>query len=184
MIKDERAVLYLSVMANKFLKEHFDMKLNIPIVISNRMTAALGRFTFQIGGGGLVRKPIKISLAGQLLDNYNKDEILDTLYHELVHYALFVKNEDFSDGQANFENTLKRLNIKSTGTTEYRGVLYVLPCTKCGLKNYSTKNLRESKRYYKVCKRCDSILDLKLKHKENGTMSDVVKYYAELGLLD
>lgn len=106
--------------ARMFLKKNFNMNLKIPIKIDGRLTRAGGSFHF-FSGKNKRSDMIKMSerfIACALRDEEDGVEaILDVLKHELVHYALFEQGRDFSDGEKDFENTLKELKIGSSGAT-------------------------------------------------------------------
>lgn len=121
----------LTMDAKEFLHKNFNLDLNIPIKICNRVKNRYGGFCTR---GGI---PIKIVISGKqmklaLMDN-NYETIQDILYHELVHYALCTLGKEFDDGSKEFEMTLANLNVPSSGVTNENRV-------------YSTKNLS----YYKL----------------------------------
>lgn len=94
--------------ADKFLRDNYDINLNIDICINSRLKKCTGRFVTISGVSN------NIDISRDLLLYENKDKILDTLYHELVHYALCSKYSDgYKDGQELFEAELKRLKITS-----------------------------------------------------------------------
>lgn len=102
--------------SRNFLKENFNMSMEIPIKIDGRLTRAGGSYHHT------AKKPIMIKISerfmyGALLDNEGVEAILDVLKHELVHYALHMQGKDYHDGQKEFEETLARLNIGSSGAT-------------------------------------------------------------------
>lgn len=104
--------------SENFLKENFNVNLTIPIEIDGRLTRTGGSFhhTRQ-------NKPIKIKVSERFIACALKDEsegvgaILDVLNHELTHYALCILGRDFDDGSEDFEKTLAKLNIGSSGAT-------------------------------------------------------------------
>lgn len=111
----------LEAYANNFLEKNYNTSLTIPIKISGRLTSTGGIFKARIMGG--IREPLEIHIserftAGALHDGEEGLEaILDTLKHELVHYALFKLGRDFRDGDYDFENELAKLNIGASGST-------------------------------------------------------------------
>ena len=110
----------LEAYASKFLEKNYNTNLTVPIKISGRLTSAGGIFRARIMGGA--REPLEIHIserfmAGALHDGQEGLEaILDTLKHELVHYALFKLGRDFRDGDHDFENELAKLNIGASGS--------------------------------------------------------------------
>ena len=111
----------LEAYANKFLEENYNVSLTVPIKISGRLTSAGGYFKGRIEGG--VRRPLEIHISERFIASALHDgqegleAILDTLKHELVHYALFKLDRDFRDGDHDFESELAKLNIGTSGST-------------------------------------------------------------------
>lgn len=129
----------LTQIARDFLREEYDLPLEIPIKRNNRLSRTLGRFTFDYDW-----TPRRIDISGELF-KYGADEaIIDTLKHELVHYALCVKGEPFDDGHPHFESELRRLSVSSTEQTSL-GPSAVYSCDKCRKIQYTC-----SKRYVKA----------------------------------
>ncbi|MFA1509967.1 SprT-like domain-containing protein [Priestia aryabhattai] len=117
---------YLKKYAESFLDENYGLSLDVPLIINNRLRAILGAFSTNHNR----TKAIDIELSGDLLRYGTQRTILDTLKHELVHYALFVLGHPYRDGDEYFENELKKLNITST-ETNYVGIETVVKCPKC-----------------------------------------------------
>lgn len=111
--------------ANEFLKEHYNLTLDVPIIRNNRLRRSLGRFIWSRD-----KKPIKIELAGFLLKYGHEEVIKDILRHELTHYALCRLGLPFQDGHPYFESELKRQGTSSTNTIMI-GKYYVLMCLNC-----------------------------------------------------
>lgn len=118
----------LTVIAEKFLKGVFFMDLAIPLKLNGRLTKANGRFTFTEYASG-PRKGQKVAQSIQINTHYLQlalldgergwDNVVNTLKHELTHYALFEQGKDFNDGDATFEMELKLRGIHSSGTKGY-----------------------------------------------------------------
>lgn len=132
--------------ATKFLKETFGMKLLIPIVISNRMKSSLGLFRYYRD----TKQPIDIRISKNLLENYSEEDILGTLKHECVHYALFMMGKPHRDGDFWFEQVLRLYNIPRTRTKKYKGLGYEYECTRCG-KTIVGRSKGQEKRYITKC---------------------------------
>lgn len=133
--------------ANTFLLENYQMPLQIPIERNNRLRASLGRFVYQ-----KLDEPVKIDLAGFLLDYGANAIIVDVLKHECIHYALFQKGLPHEDGHPYFEEELKKYGVSSTYTKKV-GVYTLYECKKCK-KVGETKNNRLVKKpsnYRTVC---------------------------------
>ena len=133
----------LTIYANNFLQTNFNIELYAKIYFNNSLKQVKGRTIFESNKEGYN----EIELSGELLnlsllDPKKYDYLYDVLNHELVHYALYVLNKKFSDGEDDFENTLRKLNIGSSGSTkdykkfgnkvrEYRTYMHM----NCGLIN-------------------------------------------------
>lgn len=123
----------LEQMAQEFLDTYYPgLALTIPIIISGRLTRAFGHF--KIDGQG---QPLHIALAKRLFNEENRHLIQGTLYHELVHYACFVKKMPYHDGQPSFERELVRCQAPATKTRKYADQVelkvHFYGCTKCQL---------------------------------------------------
>ena len=108
----------------EFLWENYKLELKIPISINGRLTSVMGRFTWKKYKGftvdGRVGEPVDIQISKKYLQYGSKDDIVDTIKHEAVHYALFVKGLPHSDGDKHFEEELKRLGVTATETSSYK----------------------------------------------------------------
>jgi SprT-like protein len=135
--------------ANKFLKQHFNINLEIPIRISKRMTSKLGAFKLQYKKQRVVKAEIIMSY--NFMMNYTDQSILDVLYHECVHYALFSLGKPYKDSDKLFIQTLKKLGISETKTYQYKGNTYLYECKRCGYQ--FTKNMRGYEKRY-ICRYC------------------------------
>lgn len=167
--------------ADYFLKKNFGMKKEIPIEINSRLTRTHGNFSYFVED----KKPIKITISkkfviGAILMG-EMESVLDTLRHELVHYALFVSGKDFSDGEYDFEKTLSDLNIGSSGATtkskviskrvsRYAEINPQFKCSSCGKEHSVSVGLTRKNVRFK-CSQCKSV--------KNGSVTDMVhiKFY-------
>ncbi|MFD2830394.1 SprT-like domain-containing protein [Corticicoccus populi] len=139
----------LEYYADQFLKRHFNIPLSIPIRISGRMTSKLGAFKIQYQGRKMVSSEIVMS--ANFIHNNHTDTILDVLYHECVHYALFSLGRPFRDSDKEFISTLKSLGISETKTYQYKGITHLYACSRC---NYQfTKNMKGYEKRYR-CRYC------------------------------
>lgn len=119
--RDEQSELleYYTNQAREFLKKNYDMELTIPLSFSGQMKQRLGSFhSVFMSGNKNIPSEIKLNKT-QVIMNYKfgTDYMLDTMYHELVHYALCVKGMDFHDGSKDFESELARLHVSASGST-------------------------------------------------------------------
>lgn len=138
----------LKKIAIDFLRKEFNMELYAPIVISSTLKSTFGIFRYN----SLKKMPEEIKLSKCMIDYQPREVTIDVLKHELVHYALYERCEPFQDGTDNFENTLKRLGIKSSGYYTYKGKVHVYHCTNCENKISSRRKFNVDKY---VCKHCD-----------------------------
>jgi SprT-like protein len=67
--------------AREFLDKEFNMKLEIPIFISNRMKIMFGYFQRRNN------KSWKIQISQEFINTHQREHVIDVLKHELVHYA-------------------------------------------------------------------------------------------------
>src|SRR5699024_11500011 len=100
--------------ADAILEGNFDMPLDIPIRISKRMKSRLGAFQIKCRDNEVVKREIVIS--HEFIKHNDEDTILDVLYHECVHYALYAQGRPYRDSDALFITTLDRLGISRTMT--------------------------------------------------------------------
>lgn len=141
--------------ANKFLSENYNLNLNIPIEFNARMTRVLGRFIFKKVGHDNV--PLKIEMSIDFMKSHPKENIFDVFKHELVHYALCVMKKPFNDGQAVFENELRRLDIKRTNSFKLAGDVHKYVCDNCGSEYTRKRKLNKHAR-------CNCSLSSQLKY--------------------
>lgn len=124
-------VYELSRSADDFLRKNFNMRLEIPIKINGRLLNSMGRYQAMITkypDGRRTLRPKSIEIAKRMIEYASDEEILDTLYHECVHYALSVQNKPYKDGDAYFENKLRELGVSATETSPFVGRLHVYVC--------------------------------------------------------
>lgn len=109
----------LTIYANNFLQTNFNIELYAKIYFNNSLKQIKGRTILNPNKEGYN----EIELSGELLnlsllDPKKYDYLYDVLNHELIHYALYILNKHFSDGEDDFENTLHKLNVGSSGSTK------------------------------------------------------------------
>lgn len=112
-----------TLIANEFLRKEYGMVLSVPIVLriesDSRRKGAFTRIQ-SLDENSEVQKDIPmritINLSSYIMNEILREEyILKILKHELVHYALFMKGLPSKDGDYEFEQELKRLNLPSIG---------------------------------------------------------------------
>lgn len=138
----------LEEIAKDFLMEEFGIELNIPIEINGRLSRSLGRFVCYPSR----KKSVKIELSKRLLEFYDDDEVVDTLRHECVHYALFELGKPYSDTDMFFINTCNRLDVGLTETTSYKGLVHVYKCLGCQKEHESVRRFNPTSYRCKTCK--------------------------------
>ena len=135
-----------------FLKENYPHIPMIPVKVNGRLSRALGRYMYQRTGQA---KGIEISK--NMIKHYPKEEILDTMRHELTHYALHYDGKPFFDGHPVFESELIKNNASSTRTKKFRGIKEVIEykCSKCNIESFTyTKAVAKNPNRYRT--RCCS----------------------------
>lgn len=106
----------LELYAEKFLKDNYNLKLEIPIKLNGRMTRACGYFRSIYYKKTGKEVALSIDLNKTFVTYNDVNVVIDVLAHELVHYALFLQGKPNDDGHPYFENELKRLKIVSQNT--------------------------------------------------------------------
>lgn len=139
----------LKTHAAEFLERNFDMPLGVPLRISRRMKSRLGAFQIKHIRGGDVKTEIVMS--HEFIEHNNEETILDVLYHECVHYALYIQGKPYRDSDALFISTLERLGISRTRTYAYKGRSHVYECRRC--RYQFSKNVKGYEKRY-ICRKC------------------------------
>lgn len=163
---------YLRKYAESFLNKNYRLSLKIPLTINNRLRVTQGSFVTNYNE----TEARRIELSGDLIQYGTENVILDTLRHELVHYALFSLGKPFDDGDDYFENELKKLNVSATETV-YVGIDTVYKCSKCN-QEYETslKKVWKTPNIYKTvcCGEKISVLGRRIYNGEKDYMVDQV----------
>lgn len=161
----ERGIIYMKLIrkaqieqelcnaSRDFLKEAYNLDLTIPIKVNRRLITSLGRFRHYKSDHK--KRPLSIELSGKLLEFGTTEQIISTLKHELIHYALYMLDRPYKDGQATFESELKKHDSCSTGTQAVSIKTYVYTC---GCQEYSSYINRYSKGYR--CSTCGNDITL------------------------
>ena len=136
--------------ARKFLVENFGLTLEIPIRISKRMKSKLGAFQIKYQKQQVVSKEIVMSHT--FLVNNSREIILDVLYHECVHYALYTLKKPYRDSDREFTETLENLGIARQKLiySKHRDRL-THECRKCSYQ--FTKRVKGYNKRY-ICRHC------------------------------
>lgn len=133
--------------ANEFLAENYNMELTVPLVINGRLKRYYGRFCYQVNRMNGEAKELSVELNKTFIIHNSKEDVLNVLRHELIHYACFKMNKPHSDGDRYFENELKKHNTYSQTDVSRTEVkmkcrykkFYTYECN-CG-KNTTTTNI-------------------------------------------
>ena len=128
-----------------FLKETFDMELLIPMKISRRMKSTFGAFRFNKNTG----EPVDIRISGELLKHHEERDIISTVKHECVHYALYMLGKPFKDGEKFFEDTLEMYGIDSTMSKPYKGMSHLYTCTDCDNEFYRVRRIAHNGKHHR-----------------------------------
>lgn len=158
MLKNEAKYL----LRTKFEKE---LNLNIPIEINGRLTRTLGAF-YHTNTKALKIGISKKQIIGAVADN-NLEPILDTLRHEVVHYAMFTLKKGYNDGDKDFEDALAKIGVSASGATSKQKInsqkeliWYSMKdnyaCPDCG-DEYKVTHKKSAVNYY-GCLRCAKVL--------------------------
>lgn len=123
----------LTEIAKAFLKEKYNMQLNIPIVLNTRISKRLGTFYHKRG----YKSSTRIDIGTNTINHYPRETVIDVLKHELTHYAAYEMDMPYRDGDHYFENELKKNGIGATKTIQAKGVFHQYNCSDCN-KSVST----------------------------------------------
>ena len=112
-------------------EKEFNMKLEIPVLLSGRLKRSLGRFYYN----SAFRKPSKLVFSKSFFTNpaYDLATLESVLLHECVHAELCIKGMPFGDYDPEFIKECKRVGATLTREIELiKVVKYVAQCEKCG----------------------------------------------------
>lgn len=140
----------LNKYAKRFIKKHYNLDLTINIDINARLKKAYGYYKCIIDNKTkkLIR-PINISINKNYLiaclhdGTEGMEAILDTLYHECIHYSLSVLGKNFRDGEDDFENEILKKKISSNYNKEFANrydLVDIYEINNIEYKYYHTKN--------------------------------------------
>lgn len=133
-----------------FLKENYDLMLGIPVKINPRLFSTLGSF---IHGRGR-NKPVELEFNKKFIDGGEIEDIIQVIKHECIHYALYLLDKPFLDGERYFEEELIKHGVPSTEIIHFsieRNVrVYKCKCT----EHVFLSTIRPS-----TCLKCNSGLD-------------------------
>lgn len=136
--------------ASDFLKETYDIHLDIPIVINGRLSRTMGAMVEVYNALTQEYEPQYIEMAKRLIEFGHIDSIENTLRHELIHYALRRLGKPYNDGDLYFENELEKYAPRDLEKT-FVGKRYKCQCSKCK-KTFLDKTKNQKKYITKCCK--------------------------------
>lgn len=141
----------LNTVCKELMNEIWGDSLDIPVVISNRLTSTFGQFTHKKEDIFGKRIPVKISISGRLLKgDYKLSTVESILKHELCHYYLYKKQVmGYKDGDRTFENELRRIGSHSTKVISNCGEVHIIRCSKC---NKIVAEIGNKSRYNRIMK--------------------------------
>ena len=92
----------LTLIATDFLRDTYGLPLEIPIVRNNRLRRVQGNYITMHND-----VPIVIEIAGIMFKYADITVLIDTLKHELIHYAMHTLDKPYDDGHPEFEAELQ-----------------------------------------------------------------------------
>lgn len=146
----------LETMCKDFLKKAYGLELTVPVKINNRLSRSLGRFVYN----AREELPVSIEFAGFYLENGTEEQIISTIKHECIHYALFVLGKPHRDGNPYFENELRKHGSCSTNTQRVKRTFMVNVYT-CDCNVFHRRRKLRGNGMYHRCTICKSTLTYK-----------------------
>ena len=142
-------------------KEHRDLILeyiqSTPITISNRMTTCLGRVSSLRSTG----KPVELTFNKKYLEYGEKEEVIDTIHHEVIHILANV----YSNAMVGHNETWKRfcriygVNDSRTANSNYmEEYKKANPTTTTSSNKTKTVNTPTSYKYHIICSECGEVV--------------------------
>lgn len=98
-----------------FLAENYGIELAIPVVLNPRLTRTLGSFIHN----SKTKTPIELEFSKKFMEKAEVDSKIKIIKHECIHYALFVQEKPYKDGEALFEEELVKHNSVATDTLSF-----------------------------------------------------------------
>ncbi|MFJ8247342.1 SprT-like domain-containing protein [Peribacillus asahii] len=133
--------------ARKFLKEAYNLELEVPVLINGRLKSTYGRFVHN----RVQKRPVKIEISKNYIEHQEFETVRETLLHECIHYALYMKGLPYKDGHPVFEAELKKWGSHSTGTVKYHGKVVQYACPSCGYTYNKKKRYPRNRAYHSGC---------------------------------
>lgn len=153
-VENEKKMAYANVELTKFLKKEFNLSVNMPYKINNRLKTSLGRFCCtqrrtMINGKYVTKiQSYYIEYNGKFLQCADYEEVAAIGKHEALHYATRVLGLPCTDGQPGFERLLKKYNLPSS--TDKRTVERAA--------NLYSQEVDKQPRHFAKCSACNDLV--------------------------
>lgn len=148
-IKRTEVMAKMLAHAENFLAKNFNMPLSIPIKINGRLRTTGGVFKYRDAGNGHFT-PLRIEIAKFMIESGTFTEIMETLEHELIHYALCALKLPHKDSDSFFQLMCQNLNVPMSHKVIKN--LYQYECVDCHEIHRMSRAI--SKNEYAVCNQC------------------------------
>lgn len=160
----------LQEFAENFLSENYGLSLTHEIKINGRLTKTWGQVAYTHDYSNVV----DISIAKRVIEYGNDLVVLDTVKHELIHYALWKLNKPFCDSDDYFQNELVKHGATGENEINYIGKLFEHTCenVNCDKVFYLNKNSVKSH----ICS-CDAELVVTSEVVSDGHAFTTIKKY-------
>ena len=167
-------------------EKEFDMKLEMPVLLSGRLKRSLGRFYYS----SAFHKPTKLVFNKSFFTNpaYDLATLESVLLHECVHAELCIKGMPFDDRDPEFIKECKRVGATLTREIELiKVVKYVAQCEKCGAELEVEKTVFNHINMYRTkCCKADlvnkRIIHLDVKEDKNKSIVNCHTNYLETAI--
>ena len=167
-------------------EKEFNMKLEIPVLLSGRLKRSLGRFYYS----SAFHKPTKLVFNKSFFTNpaYDLATLESVLLHECVHAELCIKGIPFDDRDPEFIKECKRVGATLTREIELiKVVKYVAQCEKCGAELEVEKTVFNHINMYRTkCCKADlvnkRIIHLDVKEDKNKSIVNCHTNYLETAI--
>jgi SprT-like protein len=99
----------------KFLKDNYNLELIVPVKFNGRLITTLGAFVHK----SKPLNPLYIEFNKKFVENAKLDDIISIIKHECIHYAMYMLNKPFYDGDKEFEEELTKHAASSTDQIQF-----------------------------------------------------------------
>lgn len=136
----------IKLMADELADKLWNVKVDVPIRISGRLTSVFGHYKYRNVGSKIV--PIEIKLAKRLVEgDYKYSTVESVLKHELCHWYLSITGKKFGDMDDDFSDEIKRIGSTLSFTLQGSGYKYILNCKECGTMAARTFNQNKANKW-------------------------------------